>query len=95
MESKPADEFAKNVSRGKPIVTLCRLCVAEQAKLSVREHRYPQYVREMRKSPDAKLISEAAWLQAKLDAVKAELQRRDARFLQAQGRIAGCPTRNC
>lgn len=68
--------FAVNTSRGKPIVTLCKLCVAEQAKLSFREKRFPGFVQELKTWADEKLISETAWLEAKLEAIKIECSRR-------------------
>ena len=78
-EPKRAEDFAKNASRGKPIVTLCKLCVAEQAKLSFREKRFPRFAAEVRKWESVKLLSEEAWLVTKLTAIRKELDARTRR----------------
>jgi hypothetical protein len=77
-DALPEGEFARNTNRGKPIVTLCRLCVAEQAKLSFREKKFPAFVAELTEWPDVKLLSEAAWLRTKLKAIDNQIRRRNA-----------------
>lgn len=70
----PVRQFARNASRTQTLY-LCRLCVAEQAKLSYREKRFPGYVERLKTWPSIKLLSEQAWLLAQLEAIENELDR--------------------
>jgi hypothetical protein len=77
----PKIKFAKNTNRnGSPRSNLCKLCVAEQAKLSLRESRsFPRLLAELPAWPDAKIESELAWLEKKMFAILDEQERRARR----------------
>lgn len=76
-EDKPVKEFAKNSSRGRPIRTRCKLCVAEQAKFSTREYKeLPKLAADLPKWPDVKLASEIAWRERQLGILMNEARRR-------------------
>jgi hypothetical protein len=74
---KTADQMAKNSRRGVPVQTLCKLCVSEQAKYSVRQNiSFPRLIKDLPSWPDAKLVSEMNWLNQQLDALEREARRR-------------------
>lgn len=76
-DSKPADEFGITPRKQSGRDYRCKLCIAEQAKLSIRTRKLiPALRRRIKKWPVRSLNSEIDYLIAKLDVIAKE---RDSR----------------
>jgi hypothetical protein len=62
---------ANTTPAGNPRSNLCKLCVTEQVKLLLRNQRFPAFLTAAAKWPRPKLLSEIAWLDRKLTALRA------------------------
>jgi hypothetical protein len=76
-EELPAEAFARNTRRGKPVITLCLRCVNEQSKRSTRYRKIlPRIADEARAWHPLKLASEIEWLHAQLRELENEARWR-------------------
>lgn len=74
------EDFALMWNRSKTARrrSLCKLCISEEAKASIRLNQsLPRYITLLREYPMVKLESEASWLKTKLKAVKDEMKARE------------------
>lgn len=70
-------QMSRNASRGKRIRNICKLCTAEQVKLSYRKNKWlPRLRAGVYKWPLVKLESEIVWLRERTAILREEKKRR-------------------
>jgi hypothetical protein len=74
---KAIDEFGSAPARKDGLDPRCKLCIAEQAKRSIRFSKgWPRFETEVKKWPLVKIESEIDWLTRKLKRLNQERRRR-------------------